>query len=224
MNFHTPLKDIKNSLSRDWTLKIDGKEVPGVKSVELSNPSCGTLIYGEHPEGYDTWFFHENGGGGEIAILYFKDSVGLLHISLIKENRINMDGENYCAIGGFFDPKDTNKEFAIHRETKEETGLETKLEKLPGLVVNTNRAVFITNADEGQGLSCYSAEISLSDVERDHKDKNLYRFKNHITDNPKTQRTRNIRFVPWYLLQNYTSDGFMYILAYKLLVKLNYKD
>ncbi len=216
MSFHI-LKKISNSLHRDWILKINNEEIKNVVFMELSNPNFGKVIYGEHPKGYDCLFFHENGGGGEISILYFKDSDELLYISLLKENRVNMSGENYCAIGGFFDPTDKNKHSAVQRETEEETGLTVQLEELPGLVVNTNRAVFITNAKKNEGLSCYSAEIPIEDVEKDPLDKNLYKFKPHLENSKST----NIRFVPWNLLQEYTSDGFMYILGYKLLVKLN---
>lgn len=213
----TPLSIIDNPDQNQWTLKINGETIGGVKFLKLYNPNFGEITYGKHPRGYDCWFFHENGGGGEITILYFKDNDGLLHISLLKENRVNMGGENYCAIGGFFDPTDVNKHSAVCRETEEETGLTVRLEELPGLVVNTNRAVFITNAKENKGLSCYCASIPIEDVEKDPLDNNLYKFKSHL-ENPKSA---NIRFVPWNLLQEYTSDGFMYILGYKLLVKLS---
>lgn len=217
MKTKTPLGIINDPSKNQWTLKINGEIIEGVKFLELYNPNFGEITYGKHPRGYDCWFFHENGGGGEITILYFKDSDGLLYISLLKENRVNMGGENYCAIGGFFDPTDANKHSAVHRETEEETGLTFQLEELPGLLVNTNRAVFITNAKENDGLICYCAEISTQEVEKDPLDNNLYKFKSHL-ENPKSA---NIKFVPWNLLQEYTSDGFMYILGYKLLVKLN---
>lgn len=217
MKIESLLDIIKDPSHNQWTLKINGKTIRDVKFLELYNPNFGKIIYGKHPKGYDCWFFHENGGGGEISILYFKDSDGLLYISLLKENRVNMGGENYCAIGGFFDSADTNKNSAVHRETKEETGLTITLEELPGLLVNTNRAVFIINAKENKGLSCYCAQIPIEDVEKDPLNNNLYKFKSHLEND----KSANIRFVAWNLLQEYTSDGFMYILGYKLLIKLN---
>lgn len=132
------LRPIPVDHARGWTVVING-EAQTVDEIVLTS-KFGVLHYGLRPEGYDSWVFRENAGGGALTLPYTITDGGKLYIALVKENRPNMGKEPvWCAIGGFVDVGETHDQ-AQAREAHEESGLNTnRAQLLPGVNINPNQ-------------------------------------------------------------------------------------
>jgi hypothetical protein len=116
------LKPIAEGQPRSWRLTIDGR-VEQVASLSLEDPRFGTLSYGMSEQGYNTWSFHENGGGGVVTVPFTFREGGLL-VGVVEQLRPNQGGSVLNVPRGFLDP-DEESAHAAARELSEETGLET---------------------------------------------------------------------------------------------------
>lgn len=198
-----PLSDfqigtIPEDHNRGWTVLIDG-EPTQVGKLEIVHEKLGVLTYGLRPEGWDGWAFAETGGGGSITIPYCKTTEGELLVGFILENRSNMGGKRWCAIGGFKEPGETPLEAAV-REAFEEAGVDfganmIRLEGMPGLPGNANRLFFIANPDEDEGVHAYGLEVPVSLLQ---KSEDGYRFREgKIGAALMPKGDRGVLFMPW---------------------------
>ncbi len=158
-------KWIKDQTKCGWSVKINGKVIDDVAHLELFNPRFGTLTYGD-VGGYDSWNFHENGGGASIIVPYviFR---GYLFVLMIEQDRPNQGGRVWNLPRGFLDPGEIHRGAAI-RELEEETSIRsTKLIRL-GSPVNPNSAFFVTSG-EGEGAHFYRLKVEESQVKSEHE-------------------------------------------------------
>lgn len=137
----TMLDDYKPDAKPGWAHTNNGHHV-------FDNPNFGTLEIGQVPgKSWDQWLFHENHGGGVMAIgvTYFD---GELLVLTIKANRFNLKGDqdDIEAAGGFQDGDETALKGAL-RELYEETGIKAELIELPGRLFVGNRAFFQVNGE-----------------------------------------------------------------------------
>lgn len=190
-----------------WTVLIDG-EPTQVGKLELRNPRVGVLTYGMRPEGYDGWAFAENGGGGSITIPYCKSPSGDLLVGAILEDRKNMGGKRWCAIGGFKDPGETPLEAAV-REAFEEAGVDftANMRRLEGQPGNFNRLFSVSDPEADQGVHAFAVEVPYTLLEP-HLDGLGFR-----ADVAPEQRKAllskgdgHVRFVPWQEAAMRTAD------------------
>jgi len=146
---------------RGWTVTLDGREV-SCRSLHLESV-FGTLSYGWHPKGYDTWGFAEEGGGGALCIpTCLKDGEWL--VGLVEEDRANLGGRTLCAPGGFVDPKE-QQSAAARREVSEETGIDAVVHPLEGVPFVPNRAFFFALPTQGQGIHAFTFEVPPEDLQ-----------------------------------------------------------
>ena len=140
---------------RGWTVTLDGREVD-CRWLRLES-GFGTLSYGWHPNGYDTWAFAEEGGGGALCVpTCMKDGEWL--VGLVEEDRANLGGRTLCAPGGFVDQGERQAE-AARREVSEETGHDAVLRPLEGVPLVSNRAFFFALPANGQGVRAFTFEV-----------------------------------------------------------------
>ena len=66
------IKQVPQGFQHPWEVKING-EVQDIQHFEASNPTFGTLAWGQRPEGSVGWLWKENGGGGVGTVPYFID-------------------------------------------------------------------------------------------------------------------------------------------------------
>ncbi|MDX9970762.1 MAG: NUDIX domain-containing protein [Candidatus Gracilibacteria bacterium] len=148
-----------------WRVIINGHQVEA-KHAQFVHDKYGRVVLGLRPEGFIGWAFFEPGGGGSVSIPFTKSPDGELLIALIKENRANMGGSRWCAIGGYLTPGDTHQKTA-ERETEEEAGLVvSKPVSLPGLPGCINRATQVANPDEDEGVHGFAIEIPWGLIEK----------------------------------------------------------
>lgn len=147
-----------------WTVLIDGEEVKADLVVITSQ--FGTIKYGRRPEGYNGWALWEVGGGGAGSVPFARDEQGEIYVGVILEKRLNLGGEVLNYIGGYCDPGETHRETAL-RETLEETGVDLgeAAYELPGLPGAANRAYWVANAEEGEGIHTWTREVPFALLE-----------------------------------------------------------
>jgi len=139
---------------------LDGQSVP-CSSLRLES-GFGTLSYGWHPKGYDTWCFAEEGGGGAICVpTCVKDGEWL--VGLVEEDRPNLGGRTLCAPGGFVDPGERQAD-AARREVAEETGHDSSVKALGGVPMVSNRAFFFALPAQGQGVHAFTFEVNAAEL------------------------------------------------------------
>lgn len=174
-----------------WKALVNGEEV--VLRHLLLESRFGRLEYGQRPEGYDAWAFREAGGGGAVTVPYCYDTNGELLVGLLLEKRANMGPKPcWCVIGGFVDPGEAHEE-AQARETQEETGLQTaKAKELGGKTTNANRAFFVADASQGEGVRAYASKLPFEWLEKDEEGYKL--SKSASFDHKKAEA---VRFFPW---------------------------
>jgi 8-oxo-dGTP pyrophosphatase MutT (NUDIX family) len=180
----------ENQSKRGWTLTLNGQEVKDVTSLQLCNPRFGTLEYGATPQGYDSWCFQENGGGGSVIVPYFildrefdpafPDKQKELYIGLVQQDRYTMGGKVYNLPRGFLAPNENHFQ-AAQREAGEELGfsLTQRLLALAGDPQNPNSAFFVTG--ENQGVRFFGLELTndeLVDVAEGHN--STYKFRDEV--------------------------------------------
>lgn len=160
-----PLKQlipVPASISRDWTITVNGERVDAASACISSQ--FGRWHYGLHPHGYDTCWFEEPNGGGVITIPYSVID-NEIWVGLIIEHRPNMGGRRLCAIGGYIDPGE-HPDFAAAREMAEEVALSDQPPTaLPGPAANPNRAVYIADAERGQGCHFYCLSVAAESLQ-----------------------------------------------------------
>ncbi len=191
---------------RGWTVEIEG-ELKDVRHIRLENPKVGVLEYGNRPEGYDGWVFKENGGGGAITIPFARKD-GQLLVGVILEDRKNMAGKQWCAIGGLVDPGESHFDAAL-REALEESGLLMRPELLPGLPTNSNRLFFVADPSADEGVHAYAVEVPFAALELE--DGGFYAIK---ADLPAELRGKifqkssgHVRFMTWKEAINRSPDA-----------------
>lgn len=143
-----------------WAVKVNGEDRGDIELIELSHPNFGALTYGLHPDGYDTWAFRENGGGGAVTLPFVRvGHMGHL-IGVIREIRKNM-GPNpvLTAIGGFLNPFETHKD-GQKRKTAEEAAINSERAfELRGIPLCSNRAFFVADASAHEGIHVFGLEV-----------------------------------------------------------------
>lgn len=150
---------------RGWTFEVNGKKVPDVASIQLSNPNFGEWAYGLTRGGWDGWAFHEVGGGGSVVIPFVVVK-GELYIGLLRQERPNQGGEVWNVPRGFLKPGEGHFA-AAKREFKEEAGLadiKKRLLLLEGEPANPNSAFFVTSKPT-EGVKFYAFEVLEEEVE-----------------------------------------------------------
>jgi len=163
------IKRIPGEVPKDkrWKVFINDKERDDVDFIQLSS-QFGVFTYGQRPEGYPAWVFTENNYGGSITIPFAKGPNKEVFVGLLSESRANMGGLAWCAPGGFSDSRETHKQTAL-REFREEVGMSgiSDLTELPGQPINSNRAFFVANFKDGQGVHAYTFQIPFAYLQQD---------------------------------------------------------
>jgi len=160
----TLLELIPEGIERGWSLLVNGKPVPDVNQLVLFNPEYGAIYYGKSPSGnYDTWSFHETGGGGSVTIPFVLVE-GALYIGTVSQPRPLQDqsGPVPNVVRGFLDPDESHFE-ASARETEEELGITASSFELPGEPTNPNSTFFETWG-EGEGVRFFGLELDQGSV------------------------------------------------------------
>ena len=158
------LSEIPADKKPGWTVTINGERTNANK-VEIES-RFGRLEYGQHPGGgYDTWTFTEAGHGGAITVPYALADDGTLLVGLIEEDRPNMGGKRWCAIGGFRNPFESAVA-AEQRERHEEADVLARLEaQRLGVRINCNRAFFVADPKEDQGIQAARLEVPFRQLQ-----------------------------------------------------------
>jgi len=152
-----------------WIIEINGKKIPNVQILKISNPEFGQLTYGLTPGGWNGWSFHEIGGGGAIIIPFAKID-GELLVGLVFQNRPNQGGYVWNVPRGFLNPGEKHFQSAV-RELEEELELmspEKRMKKLPGEKVNPNSA-FVETPDSEEGGRFYAIEFLKEHLIKDNE-------------------------------------------------------
>lgn len=159
-----------------WTLEVDNQVVPVEHNMTLKHDGMGLeLKYGLHPSGfYDVWGFHENGGGGAIAVPYAVMGDGQVLLGTVSQNRPAAGGVIRELPRGFKEPNETHEQTVV-RETSEETGSEVEASRfvMLGKEKNPNTAFFDTSA-EGEGLRFYGYMVHPDELEQVTDDTGTY--------------------------------------------------
>lgn len=212
---------------RGWQVKIDGQPAEDVEKIEVVSERFGTLSYGLRPEGYDGWAFKENGGGGAVTLPYTKMKDGTLFVGLIAEDRPNMGGKRLCIIGGFVNPGEKH-EAAQVREAAHEADLNSvEAFELRGHPVNSNRAFFVADPADGEGVRAFAVEIppEFVAVVIDHDDPALPRtsYRYQIPDElkPKFGKIPNVVLLPVYEAIRRTADALALAAIARLIAHLS---
>lgn len=148
-----------------WRVIVNGHEVTTAYHLELVHDKYGKVEWGQRPEGFAGWVFHEPGGGGSVTIPFAKNPKGEIYLGLIRENRANMGGSNWCVIGGYLTPGESHQKTA-ERETEEEAGLVAKATLLHGVPANSNRAFFVADPAKDEGVHAYGIHIPWALLEK----------------------------------------------------------
>jgi len=209
--------EMKKIARPGWNVVVDGEEIQ-VSLLELQHPKFGKLVYGQRPEGYDAWVYFEPGGGGAITFPYFlyEDEV---YVGILPEKRVNMGEKKVlCAMGGFVDPGETHAQTQI-RESDEESGLDTsKAVLLEGSALNVNRAFWVTDPENDEGVHIYAFELSFKEM-REVKNGGHYilRQDSGLQD---VGKIGHLIFLPWKKAVQRSPDALVSAGIARLLAKL----
>lgn len=193
----------KTLLINDPTGKSEPVEIRNIVHLILENQRFGILSYGKAQEGnFDLWRFHETGGGGAIT-LPFSLIKGLLFVGVCKQDRPNMGGIVYNAIGGFVSPGEKHFE-AASRETLEEIGFDVnkRMFDLGGQPGNWNR-LFVETPDKKEGLKLFAFELKVEELNQlttEGKFNQAYAIKKDLLKpvSPAAEKIMGSVLIPWY--------------------------
>jgi len=194
-----PYNEQKN---RSWTLEIDTggglKMVKNVRRMRLYNDSFGDLTYGKTPDGYDSWSFHQRGGGGAVTIP-FAIINNQVYFGLIWQKRHNQGGFVWNSPGGFLGFGEKHDD-AAKTQLIDETGFsaDDRIFSLEGELANPNRAFFKTWVS-GEGEKFYAIEVKAGELELEPEHKGAFCFKKELLKElPKTAEViGKCVFFPW---------------------------
>jgi 8-oxo-dGTP pyrophosphatase MutT (NUDIX family) len=187
---------IKDQSKRGWVVRINGKVVENVESLEIDSPRFGTVRYGQHPQGYDTWVFDEIGGGGAVTIPYMiHPETGMLYVGVVQQNRPLLGRKIWEVPRGFMDPSDKSKTDTALREALEELGYEFSqpIKLADGKIPNST---FFNTSGEGEGVAFFGLPVIASALA---KTKDGYAFPSAVQDAAKgdgCERIYGSKFVP----------------------------
>jgi ADP-ribose pyrophosphatase YjhB (NUDIX family) len=152
------LDKIRDRAMAGWRVVLNGQVVENVEHIEISNPNFWALEFGFKT--YNRLALTEKSFGGSVVVPYSTAPKNQVLVGLVYENRDNMGGWVWCGPGGFSDNNETHKQTAA-REFREETGMmqASGLKDLPGLPVNSNRALFVASPELGQGVHNYTLRV-----------------------------------------------------------------
>lgn len=188
---------------RGWRLTVNGGTISDVKHFCLANPQFGRIEYGAAPGGaYDTWAFHEIGGGGSVTLPYalLEDD---LYVGVVEQNRPNQGGKVFNVPRGFLASGESHFR-AAEREFAEEVGLVEPftVEELPGLPGNPNSAFFDTRGD-GEGVKFFGVRIPGTCLESVSEARRYRLRKGMVSTDPASKAARvaeqilDTVFMPW---------------------------
>lgn len=161
-------------LVRDANGRVVLRRVPMDDIVQLTieNPSHGTLVYGQTPAGYDSWNFHEAGGGGSVIIPYVLVKEDIF-IGVVKEARYNMGGDIWnCPRGGLNSSTESHLAAAQRELAEEVFQCETfdpttcEVVELPGEPGNPLSTYFAT-LDPSEGCRYFATSFNEADIVQD---------------------------------------------------------
>lgn len=191
----------ESQATRNWQVHLNDAPVEHVSSITVEHPRLGVLTYGQTPQGYDGWTFHEEGGGGSVILPYARVD-GTNHVGVVLQSRPNQGGNVLNAPRGFLDPGEDRRMGAL-RELVEEVGLHaapSSMIALAGDPGNPNSTFFETWA-AGDGVTFFAVEISSALLARDG---DVWIFKSGaLAVTPEVQRSRaaeaisHAQFIPW---------------------------
>ncbi len=190
---------------RGWDVRIDGELVrPGIIVVESV---YGVLTVGQHPRGFMTFAFAEEGGGGAVTLPFAWSPQGELLVGLLLEDRPNMGGEVWCIAGGFVAPGESHADAQVRR-VGDETGLDTaRAFRLEGLGTNANRAFFVADAAT-EGVIADGLERPYGWLAPDADGGRLKSAPSAATEaGVNLGKAGNVRFFPWEDAVLATADG-----------------
>jgi len=164
---NSKIQFIPKGMNRGWQVLVNGQPYAGhVEMLQLDNPSYGTLTYGKNPAGnYDSWAFHEVGGGGSV-IIPFVLIQNEIWIGVVQQVRPLQSAQPVLNVPrGFLDPNEKHFEAAV-RETDEEVGFSqgSRIFQLPGKPVNPNSAFFETWGKD-EGVEFFAIEILHDEIQ-----------------------------------------------------------
>lgn len=126
----------------------------------------GAHKFGLGPEGFPRWLYKESGTGAAVVVPWSRTPSGKILVGMIRENRPNMGGSVWCAIGGINDPGESQAETQA-REAREEAGIDTHgAKQLPGMRSIDERLHFTANVLGDEGISFSSIEIQFDAIEQ----------------------------------------------------------
>lgn len=218
-NMDFEIKDIPEGHKCGWSVMVDGEQVD-VRKVEITS-RYGILTYGMRPEGYDGWAFAEPGGGGAITIPLSMMPNGELLVGMILEDRPNMGGKRWCAIGGFKEPGESALSTAV-REAFEETGYNigmSEVQQLEGQPGNFNRLFSVSDPENDEGVHAFVSFLPFN-LLTEFEDG--YGFREDVGGEDRkvllSKGDGHVRFMPWRKAALACSDvlfshGLMQVLA-----------
>lgn len=194
--------DIADQSKRGWELQVNGETVPDVSSATLTNASMGLeLKYGQTPQGYDAWKFHEPGGGGSVTMPWAVID-GKILLGVVNQNRPAAGGVMSEAPRGFMDPGESHLEAAV-RETSEETGLQALKERFVMLGNGKNpNTTFFDTSGQGEGVTFFGLQVMPDELEQINQEDgaSYYAFRHDIraqaTGDKVAERILGSRFIP----------------------------
>lgn len=188
---------------RGWQVELDGVALPEVGHLCISNPKFGQLEYGSAPGGaYDSWTFHENGGGGSV-ILPYAMIANNLYIGCLEQLRPNQGGKVLNVPRGFLAPNENHFQ-AAQREFLEEVGLVEAfaVTKLPGQPANPNSAFFDTRGQD-EGVKFFAIRVPAALLEQKPGSPYYHLKPDAVRTDPTSKAMRmaeqvlSVEFLPW---------------------------
>ncbi len=217
--------DISNT-QREWRLKVGTSgNWTEISQAILYNPTRDTVFaLGYRNKGSEDFqgpIIAQPSGGGEVCLLYFWDPGEVLWIGAIREERPNMGGRHFCAIGGMNELK-LSRDEALAAELSEEAGLGAsfKPKVIQGLPVCVDRLFFLADSSKGEGVRYSGLEIPLESIELDKHRYLRAHFKAGVSSH---QKEAEITFMPWYELIAQSPDGILVAGCARLLAHLRDK-